>query len=309
MSTTRMKVLGKAALLALPFLMLAQGALATPGDLKLTKIALHLVPGIPATESCSQVIPSRCADTPVYDAGFQVLGAANTWYTLYILATDINTSVGLKRVSFKIECDPGVYVLEWLDPPQWCANTTLVPEWLDCGTTIDIEFPTCVGTNPDPADPEGDGTVLLGVCLISGSGKLAIGSLDTNERTAQVINCAGETTELTWTAYVNGMGLVSLGEIGLGSSFYDGNIYGTCTFPGMFDNPCAAGWSSSMMACCYPGVGCAGGLSQISERACDYVGGVWSVVRCSWACTDADCQALPVPVRLTTWGAIKSMYD
>jgi hypothetical protein len=304
-----MKVLGKAALLALPFLMLAQGALATPGDLKLTKIALHLVPGIPQEGSCSQVIPSRCADAPVSDTGFQVVGAANTWYTLYILATDINTAVGLKRVSFKIECDPGVLVeAPWLDPPQWCANTTLVPDWLDSGTTIDIEFPTCVGTNPDPADPEGDGTVLLGVCVIGGSGKFAIGSLDTNIRTAQVINCAGEATELDWT-HDTVVPLVALGEIGLGAGFDVWNVHGACTCPYSYDNPCAVGWSSIMYACCYPGVGCAGGLSQISERACAFAGGVWSQVRCSWVCTDADCQALPVPVRLTTWGAIKSMYD
>jgi hypothetical protein len=302
-----MKTLGKAALLALPFLMLAQGAPATQGDLKLTKIALHLSPDGPP--SCSQVIPSRCSDAWVYDAGFRVVGAADTWYALYILATDINTTVGLKRVSFKIEYDPGVAVWDTapLYLPEWCASATLTPDAFASGTTIDIEFPTCVGVSPDPADPEGDGTVLLGTLVIRGSGKFAIGGLDTNERAAQLVNCAGETTELAWRTADISRDFVALGEIGLGPSFGDGNVHGACTFPEMFDDPCAAGWSSSMYACCNPGVGCAGGLSQFSERACDYVGGVWSVVRCRWACNDEDCMA--VPVRLTTWGAIKSMYD
>jgi hypothetical protein len=217
------------------------------------------------------------------------------------MATDINTSIGLSEVSFTIAYSEDVHVSGW----RSCAGSSSPSaNWPASGSDITISFSECAGTQPGEADPEGDGDVLLGLLHVyaSDEGRLAIGALDESSRSGQLTNCAGETTTLGWTMSEGFPGLVALGEVAFGES-----ANGACLFPGIVDDLCALGFSNDMYTCCQPEGGCAGGLANVSPRACAYAGGAWTLVRCDpYGCSDEYC--LDVPVRAMTWGMIKARY-
>jgi hypothetical protein len=271
-------------------------------DLAIAKIALHLVPGTPGPNACAYIPPSNCID--LYGrAVFSVGGEIDQDYHLYVIAVDINSSAGLASASFAIEYDQGVVVDGW----RSCAdNPTYSPDWPASGSHVGLGFTTCMGTEPAAQDPEGDGAAVLGVFHVRAHsvGRLAIGTLDTSTRTAEVRSCEGVTTMLSWqSGSPDPVGNVALGEVGFGELMPP---YSACEFPGIVDNDCMEGWTDVTLGCCIPNVGCAPATGWASPRACARVDGEWRLLPCRMTYHDADC--LATPVQPSTWGMIKARY-
>jgi hypothetical protein len=227
-----------------------------------------------------------------------VEGEAPNGYYAYLVAVDIDRSAGLETASLRIEYDDSVVLTGWYS----CAEQSLAePAWPASSSSIVLRYPSCAGTEPDAADPEGDGTVVLGGFYVYAyqAGRLALGDLDRNTRKATVVDCQGDSTTVEWS---DDYAFVHLGEVAFGET----GIPKPCEILGVFDDSCLLGWSDFMYACCRPGEGCAQGMAQVSQRACEYAGGSWRVLPCRLNCMDSDCRATPaLPF---SWGRLKARY-
>jgi hypothetical protein len=266
-------------------------------DLSLTKLVLQLEPKS-HPRNCNPLGDFVCDDNHSTGSNLNVSGSPHTPYNLYLIAADINTHVGLQSVSLELDQQANLQ-MDW----QSCAaQETYFGDWPTANSGISLSFGTCAGTTPDPSDPEGDGSVILGSMYVYAysTGTLSIKTPATAAVPPVVVDCQGDSTQLNR----NGPDwLVSLGMVGFGVS----GVVPACEFDGAVDDYCAAGWSNWMYACCRSDSTCGQGLSQVSKRACEFAGGVWRLVRCSVACYGNLCGS--VPVAPLTWGRLKSKYE
>src|SRR6185436_16895328 len=132
-------------------------ALAVNGDLSLMKIALHLE----RTRLSPACTPPAlvCDDNPWTLSNAVIRGDVRVPYYIYFIALDVNTSIGVRSVSFTFEHDDSLSVLDW----QLCSGHEVTSnDWPASGSGITLSFDECVRTTADPNDPEGDGSILLG---------------------------------------------------------------------------------------------------------------------------------------------------
>jgi len=260
------------------------------------KIALHLE----RTRLSPACTPPAlvCDDNPWTLSNAVIRGDVRVPYYIYFIALDVNTSIGVRSVSFTFEHDDSLSVLDW----QLCSGHEVTSnDWPASGSGITLSFDECVGTSADPNDPEGDGSILLGSLYVYAyaPGIARIGNAAHTQK-AVVTNCSGDTTQIAWTDHFYTR---ALGEVGFGD---EGWLVPACEFDGFIDDACAQGWSDWMTVCCMPDSTCGNSQAQVSQRACEYAGGVWRVVPCRSACYDVLCNT--VPVLPLTWGKLKSKY-
>ena len=108
--------------------------------------------------------PYACDESTPLD----VVGDLQYSYThLFLQLVDLDPALGVREVSFGITydgaADSGVDDVTWyqcLDTAY--SNAAPDPAWPAAGSWIRIVFDDCQGTTPNPLDPDGDGSVVLG---------------------------------------------------------------------------------------------------------------------------------------------------
>jgi len=277
--------------------LLSGAAYADPGDLYLGKIICHLeFEGA----ACAPEKPGYdCNDGVGLPTSASVNGDLDQAYTLYIVAVDIDRAFGLREAAFAVEYPEAVNISDW----TVCGATfTGENEWPASGGGVRVRLNECGGTEPDPTDPEGDGSVVLGSFQATAYAKslFEIKPRKFASGDVSLTDCAGGVTDILSTGYEQYMVNLGFAVFGDQSTFYQ---Y-PCQARGVVDCGCNFSLSVTHVCCCFE--------DHIedhwctTDRMCIYDGGKAIQTPCTKRC-DVACQE--IATRSATWGRIKSRHD
>jgi hypothetical protein len=204
----------------------------------------------------------------------------------------------LKKASFGVDYNPSEIFSMSFESYADYEQPSSDRGWGEPGSGITLTFDSCQGTVPDPTDPEGDGFVVLGRFSLSSydGGRFSITA--TEATPVEVTDCEGKTRRIE---YLDPLRRVSWGTVGLKNRFV---LDVPCDGEGIWEPPCVFGdYPAPLYLCCAEST-CLYGGPEVSERACENAGGIWTATSCAYACRS--CQ--PVPVMPVTWGLLKSRY-
>jgi len=253
------------------------------------KIVLHMVPtgGLPT--DCSEAPVSLACNNSGFPEGDQVTaltqGDTLIDYQVYVLLADVDSTIGLRNITFGLSYETGVAVSGWLS----CATQAVPSEtWPGSGSEITLQFDgpdSCARPMPDPFDGSHFGIVPLAILSVRATRPALLKIIPTQQGIIPITDCSGTVTNLPLD--------FGLGEIGFGYKIG----WDPCNY-----NPTAHGCGVFVnCVCCLLG-GCrpAGEGYFYDTRDCINDGGTVKVT--------SNCEDCSVPTRTITWGLLKERF-
>jgi hypothetical protein len=144
------------------------------GNLANVKIGLH-AQAYNSSKACSANAPSQLAcDSPNNTSDLTVEWPLNDGNpgvnraSVYIVALDVPTAIGLKGVTFGLDFSyntstyEGIYIQTFNNCMDLAFASTTPAFPADPGSGVVVTSSTCLGTVADPSDPQGEALVVIG---------------------------------------------------------------------------------------------------------------------------------------------------
>ena len=259
-------------------------------DFQDPKIVLHMVQANALPPDCSGAPTSLACNNNQFPEGDQIIavtqGDTLVDYQIYIMLADVDSSRGVREITFGLSYERGVTVTSWL---SCAAQATPSQTWPDSGSEMTLRFEspdTCARPQPDPDDQAHFGVVPMAVLIVRASEPALLKVVPTSQGVIPLTDCSGIVSELPLD--------FGLGEIGFGYKIG----WDPCNY-----NPFAHGCGVFFdCICCLPS-GCrpTGDGGDYSVRDC--INDRGSVI-----VQTSDCGECSVPAWGVTWGMLKVRY-